>query len=168
MLSQPNSPSISPTTSLTPLLVNWHCWISPIPGRLLRGILSGLCSSPVSISMLLIANRTLLLLPPSQHYILLDLSPTQQASPLQEATLHQVCAEAVPVLEHWPTSSGVRESWIWPWPGNSGSWSSRWASWWGPRAGAGECPTAGIVSEGASAIGPQKVLCVLQGGSQVP
>ena len=54
---------------------------------------------PLSVSMRLIADGTWLLLP-SQHYILLALSPAQQASPLQEAALHRVCADAVLVLEH--------------------------------------------------------------------
>ena len=125
---------------------------------------------PPSVSMLLIADGTWLLLP-SQHYILLALSPAQQASPLQEAALHRVCADAVLVLEHQTNPGSL-------------SWESGRASF-GPGqvmlgAGAiggpvGEGLTQvlqgsllqGIRPEGENATVPQEALRVLQEGAQV-
>lgn len=120
--------------------------------------------------MLLIANGTWLLLP-SQHYILLALSPTQQASPLQEAALYQVHADAVLVLEHRPSPTSLsRES------GRAGFGPGQvmlGAGALGGPVGDGLMQVLqgsllqGIRPEGACATGPQEVLCVLREGAQV-
>lgn len=111
------------------------------------------------------------LLLPSQHYILLARSPAQQASPLQEAALHRVCADAVLVLEHQTNPGSL--SWE---SGRAGFGPGQVMLGAGARGGpVGEGLTQvlqgsllqGIRPEGASVTGPQEVLHVLQEGAHV-
>lgn len=111
------------------------------------------------------------LLLPSQHYILLARSPAQQASPLQEAALHRVCADAVLVLEHQTNPGSL--SWE---SGRAGFGPGQVMLGAGARGGpVGEGLTQvlqgsllqDIRPEGASVTGPQEVLHVLQEGAHV-